>query len=78
MPSSPLAGKIQTVTGLIDAAELGPTLMHEHLIMDLNPPHARGELPGEPDIDICNCCKIRYGQVPSRKNFRLNEPEIAI
>lgn len=78
MPTSELTGKIQTVTGLIHAAALGPTLMHEHLVVDLNLPHTRNELPGEPDIEISNCCAIRYGQIPSRKNFRLNEPEIAI
>ena len=34
-------GKIQTVRGLIEPAELGPTLMHEHLLFDLRPLHRR-------------------------------------
>jgi hypothetical protein len=49
-----LRGKAQTVLGLIDPAELGPTLMHEHLLWDIRtpamkadpdpqlPPHLRG------------------------------------
>lgn len=31
-----LAGKIQTVTGIIDPADLGVTLPHEHLLIDIN------------------------------------------
>ena len=39
-----LAGKVQTVTGVIDPRELGITLTHEHLLVDLNP---AGHLPAE-------------------------------
>ena len=35
---SALKGRAQTVLGLIDPAELGPTLMHEHVICDITPP----------------------------------------
>jgi phosphotriesterase-related protein len=34
-------GRIQTVRGLIDPADLGQTLMHEHLLFDLRPMHRR-------------------------------------
>jgi len=34
-------GRIQTVRGLIEPAELGRTLMHEHLFFDLRPMHRR-------------------------------------
>jgi len=34
-------GRIQTVCGLIEPADLGPTLMHEHLLFDLRPLHRR-------------------------------------
>jgi len=37
MPISKHAGKIQTVTGLIDPEKLGITLPHEHLLVDLSP-----------------------------------------
>ena len=36
MSTTNLAGKIQTVLGLIDPDELGVTLAHEHLICDLS------------------------------------------
>jgi len=36
-----MRGKAQTVLGLVDPAELGPTLMHEHLIWDITPPAQR-------------------------------------
>ena len=32
------AGKVQTVTGLIDSAALGRVLMHEHVLYDITPP----------------------------------------
>jgi phosphotriesterase-related protein len=34
---SELKGKVQTVLGPIDPAQLGPTLMHEHLLTDFTP-----------------------------------------
>ena len=33
---SSLSGKIQTVLGPIEPSELGITLMHEHLLIDLS------------------------------------------
>ena len=36
-------GRIQTVRGLIEPADLGPTLMHEHLFFDLRPMHRRAD-----------------------------------
>ena len=35
---SDLKGKAQTVSGLIGPSELGPTLMHEHLLWDIRTP----------------------------------------
>jgi phosphotriesterase-related protein len=37
MPARPNSGKAQTVTGPIDPADLGTTLMHEHLLLDVSP-----------------------------------------
>jgi len=46
-----LRGKAQTVLGIVEPQELGPTLMHEHLIWDITQPHLRPSLPlGPPDI----------------------------
>ena len=36
-----MRGKAQTVLGLVDPAELGPTLMHEHLIWNITHPAKR-------------------------------------
>jgi phosphotriesterase-related protein len=36
-----MRGKAQTVLGLVDPADLGPTLMHEHLIWDITHPAKR-------------------------------------
>lgn len=45
-----MKGRAQTVLGLLDPAELGSTLFHEHLIWDLMPPAQRGADPdGGPD-----------------------------
>ena len=42
MPANPLAGTVQTVLGPVDPTSLGPTLTHEHLLLDhsslLEPP----------------------------------------
>jgi phosphotriesterase-related protein len=77
-----LKGNVQTVTGLIAPHEVGPALMHEHLIIDLNPPGERRGFwameASEDEIDICNCFKIRQGQIYNRLNFRLDEKPIAI
>ena len=77
-----LRGKVQTVTGLIAPDALGATLMHEHLIIDLNPPGRRegfwAQEVSEDEIDLCNCFQIRYGQVYNRLNFRLDQKAVAI
>jgi phosphotriesterase-related protein len=39
--SAERVGRIQTVLGLIEPSELGPTLMHEHFLFDLRPLHQR-------------------------------------
>jgi phosphotriesterase-related protein len=72
-------GRIQTVLGLIEPDALGPTLMHEHLLIDLVPPRLAEDADhDQTDIDICNCWKINYGQVPSLKNYRLDQKDVAI
>lgn len=40
-PVNERVGRVQTVRGLIDPSEIGPTLMHEHLFFDLRPMHVR-------------------------------------
>lgn len=72
-------GRIQTVLGLIEPDALGPALMHEHLLIDLVPPRLAEDADrDQTEIDICNCWKINYGQLPSLKNYRLDQKEVAI
>jgi phosphotriesterase-related protein len=68
-----IRGKVQTVLGLIDPSELGTTLMHEHILWDIRPPSQRGESVDQgPEIDICNCWKINYGQIKAPRNAVLS------
>lgn len=82
MTRDELRGKVQTVTGLIAPAEVGPALMHEHLVIDLHSPglqaRFRAEDVTDEEIDLCNCFKARYGQVYNRLNFRMDEQDVAI
>ena len=47
-------GKVQTVRGLIEPDELGPTLMHEHILWDVTRPEvrARAEAEATPEVEI--------------------------
>ena len=74
-----LQGWVQTVTGPIKPADLGRTMMHEHLMIDLNPPRLRADgVSEEADLDLCECFAIRWGRTYSRKNMRLDERSLAI
>ena len=75
-----LRGRAQTVLGLIDPAELGPTLMHEHLIWDIRTPAMRADPDQGPDITLCNCFAINYGRtrkVPGNLRFRCEPTALA-
>jgi phosphotriesterase-related protein len=73
-----LRGRVQTVTGLLAPAALGQTLMHEHLLINLNPPRLRADTPpDEPDLDPCDCFAIRWGTTFSPRNFRLDDTALA-
>lgn len=68
---STLRGRAQTVLGLVDPAELGPTLMHEHLLWDIRTPAMRADPDQGPEITLCNCFAINYGARKVPRNFRL-------
>ncbi|MEC7303565.1 MAG: aryldialkylphosphatase, partial [Pseudomonadota bacterium] len=75
---SDLIGKAQTVLGLIDPEDLGPTLMHEHLLWDIRTPKTQANPDQGPEIDLCNCWHINYGsrgKVP--RNLVLFDRKIA-
>jgi len=65
-------GRAQTALGLVDPAELGPTLMHEHLLWDIRTPKMRADADQGPEITLCNCFEINYGRrrkVPGNLRF---------
>jgi phosphotriesterase-related protein len=79
------SGKVMTVLGPIDPAEVGPTLLHEHIVSDISSmvgeptdPEARRlfELP----IALENLAEIRWSRAGmlSRQNIDLNDPDEAV
>jgi len=57
-----LRGKAQTVLGVVDPNELGPTLMHEHLIWDIRTAEMTADPDQGPDVCLCNCFRMNYGR----------------
>jgi len=79
-----LAGKVQTVLGLIDGAELGLTLPHEHLLLDLS---VRFKLPDESitarirakeKVTLANAGWLRFHLFENLDNLMLDDEELAI
>jgi phosphotriesterase-related protein len=71
-------GRVQTVLGPIDPAELGPTLMHEHLLCDIRPPRDRRPERDGPEIALDTVWAINYGTVKAARNYVLDRAEIAV
>ncbi|UOQ55984.1 aryldialkylphosphatase [Leucobacter allii] len=74
-----LAGLVQTVLGPVPPAELGATLMHEHLFLDLRrPAHTPNPRPGEWDaaaqepLALANLAAVRRGR-PNADNDLLGD-----
>jgi phosphotriesterase-related protein len=77
MPISPIAGKVQTVLGLVDSCELGVALPHEHLTIDhtkanfCEPPNPEDKeiayKPVTPDI----LHWLRYYRTENKDNLKL-------
>jgi len=79
-----LAGKIQTVQGLINGNELGLTLPHEHLLMDLT---VRFKLPddsvtarsrAQEKVSLENIGWLRFHLFENIDNLALDNEELAI
>lgn len=77
------SGQVMTVTGPIEAAALGHTLMHEHLLNDCrcwwHPPKdpARQYLVGAP-VSIEILSELRQDPFVNRHNICLDDPDLAI
>lgn len=73
-----LVGSVQTVNGLVAPDCLGPTLLHEHVLLDIRPPAWRTlEQVGEV-ITLENRFAIDYGEVIAPGNCILNDIDVAV
>jgi len=77
-PENILKGKVQTVLGPISPEDLGPTLMHEHLLFDLTPPGSLLSEGEETEISLENVWGIRYHWNRHPGNYRLNDEDLAV
>ena len=66
------------MTGLITPETLGPTLMHEHLLVDIRPPSKRTPADLGPELRLDTVWAINYGTLPAARNYLLNDIELAV
>jgi phosphotriesterase-related protein len=76
-------GKVQTVLGLIEPEQVGTTLMHEHLLIDLQcryapQPGEAGAARGDQPFTIRDRVDILSDPTSRRDNLRLLEESVAI
>jgi phosphotriesterase-related protein len=72
-----LVGKVQTVLGLIPPEDLGPTLLHEHVLVDIRPPGWKHLQQIGRKITLRNRFFIDYGEVTAPGNCVLNDERVA-
>ena len=70
-------GQIQTVSGPIAPETLGPTLMHEHIFLDIAPPNLAAEQDDWPELTLENYWEIAHYSIDYAPKFRLDEPAVA-
>ncbi|MDP6787479.1 MAG: hypothetical protein QF830_07715 [Rhodospirillales bacterium] len=75
---SELRGKVQTVRGLIEPKELGPTLMHEHVVCDFTLPAQRAAADEAAEITLETVWEINYHWVDAPGNRRLLDRDVAV
>ncbi len=78
-----IKGKAQTVLGLIEGSELGITLSHEHLFIDMCSSKTEPESPEErklahQKIDLSNLWFARQHRFSSEDNLLLDDEHLAI
>ena len=83
MADSRLKGLVQTVLGPVPPSELGPTMTHEHLLIDFlcmfNPlPEAMARARAYEPITLENLGWVRYNSYSNRDNLLLGDEETAI
>jgi phosphotriesterase-related protein len=70
------ARAVQTVTGPIEPDKLGPTLMHEHVLVDFTPPSRRNEPDSE--ITLETLWQLNYDWVDVPGIRRLTDAQLAV
>ena len=78
MDRASLRGRVQTVLGTMAPEDLGPTLMHEHLLVDIRPPSKRAPQDLGPEIRLDTTWAINYGTLPAARNYLLDDEQLAI
>ena len=83
MPSSKIAGMVQTVLGPIEPGELGTTLTHEHLLIDLSsvferPVEASAQGLFYAPLTPETLARVRHYHMPNYENSRLLDVGTAI
>jgi phosphotriesterase-related protein len=82
MPAGELAGKVQTVLGVVDPGGLGITSSHEHILSDMSAYLLEPEDPAakqrvhEP-LSLCNLAWARAHRFSNLDNMRLNDQQEA-
>lgn len=71
-------GMVQTVNGSVDAAQLGMTLMHEHVLCELTPRARRVDPQEEVIITLENVFDVTYRPNDYPGNHRLQDVGIAL
>ena len=72
-------GSVQTVLGPIAPEDLGPTLMHEHLLCDIRHPSQRKPDDLGPELALDNVWAINYGTAKgAARNYLLDARDVAI
>ena len=82
MPSQDMQGLVQTVLGLIEPSELGPTTTHEHLYIDFSfmyrPAQDSALDLSDAPITLENLGWVRHNHYSSHANLRLMDVETAV
>ena len=83
MPRNDLTGKVQTVLGPISPEELGLTLTHEHLLIDLSVAASRGHAASDKGffnrpVSLETLAEIRHYGAANFDNARLLDVDTAI
>ncbi len=83
MADNGVKGLVQTVLGLVSPSDLGPTMTHEHLLIDFlcmfnPPPEAMARARAYEPITLENLGWVRYNSYANRANLLLGDEETAI